>query len=71
MRVSSCLLLFLSLFFELNSPLSSLSQVVNALLTQLDKLKNRKNVLIMTTSNIAQAIGSSRFFLRVFATRLL
>ena len=33
-------------------------QVVNALLTQLDKLKDRKNVLIMTTSNIAQAIGT-------------
>lgn len=34
-------------------------QVVNALLTQLDKLKHRKNVLVMSTSNIAQAIGSS------------
>jgi SpoVK/Ycf46/Vps4 family AAA+-type ATPase len=34
-------------------------QVVNALLTQLDKLRNRKNVLIMTTSNIAQSIGES------------
>lgn len=32
-------------------------RVVNALLTQLDKLKHRKNVLIMATSNIAQAIG--------------
>lgn len=32
-------------------------QVVNALLTQLDKLKHRKNVLVMSTSNIAQAIG--------------
>jgi hypothetical protein len=32
-------------------------QVVNALLTQLDKLKTRKNVLVMTTSNIAGAIG--------------
>lgn len=35
-------------------------QVVNALLTQLDKLKHRKNVLVMSTSNIAQAIGMSR-----------
>lgn len=33
------------------------TQVVNALLTQLDKLKHRKNVLVMSTSNIAQAIG--------------
>jgi SpoVK/Ycf46/Vps4 family AAA+-type ATPase len=33
------------------------SQVVNALLTQLDKLKHRKNVLVMSTSNIAHAIG--------------
>lgn len=32
-------------------------QVVNALLTQLDKLKHRKNVLIMSTSNLAKAIG--------------
>lgn len=32
-------------------------QVVNALLTQLDKLKLRKNVLIMATSNLVSAIG--------------
>ena len=32
-------------------------QVVNALLTQLDKLKHRKNVLIMSTSNLVKAIG--------------
>lgn len=32
-------------------------RVVNALLTQLDKLKHRKNVLIMSTSNLAKAIG--------------
>ncbi|KAL7415362.1 P-loop containing nucleoside triphosphate hydrolase protein [Mrakia frigida] len=38
---------------------SDAMRVVNALLTQLDKLKNRKNVLIMTTSNIAQAIDSA------------
>lgn len=30
---------------------------VNALLTQLDKLKHSKNVLIMSTSNLASAIG--------------
>lgn len=35
-------------------------RVVNALLTQLDKLKHRKNVLVMSTSNIAQAIGELR-----------
>lgn len=34
-------------------------QVVNALLTQLDKLKTRKNVLVLTTSNITEAIGAS------------
>lgn len=32
-------------------------QVVNALLTQLDKLKHRKNCLVMTTSNLSEAIG--------------
>lgn len=32
-------------------------RVVNALLTQLDKLKHRKNVLIMATSNLVKAIG--------------
>ena len=32
-------------------------RVVNALLTQLDKLKQRKNVLIMSTSNLVKAIG--------------
>ncbi|KAK9899767.1 AAA-domain-containing protein [Cystobasidium minutum MCA 4210] len=31
-------------------------RVVNALLTQLDKLKNRKNVLVLTTSNLSGAI---------------
>ncbi len=34
-----------------------IAQVVNALLTQLDKLKHRKNVLIMSTSNLVKAIG--------------
>ena len=33
-------------------------QVVNALLTQLDKLKHKKNVLVMSTSNLAKAIGT-------------
>ncbi|KAG8865286.1 hypothetical protein FRB96_000176 [Tulasnella sp. 330] len=34
-------------------------RVVNALLTQLDKLKHRKNVLVMTTSNLADAIDTA------------
>ncbi|GJE84624.1 AAA family ATPase [Phanerochaete sordida] len=34
-------------------------RVVNALLTQLDKLKHRKNVLVMSTSNLAKAIDSA------------
>lgn len=38
------------------------AQVVNALLTQLDKLKHRKNVLVMTTSNLSAAIGASPAF---------
>ena len=40
---------------------SSLCQVVNALLTGLDRLKRLKNVLVMTTSNIAGAIGALRY----------
>lgn len=34
-----------------------ISQVVNALLTQIDKLKSSPNVVILTTSNITAAIG--------------
>lgn len=34
-------------------------RVVNALLTQLDKLKQRRNCLVMTTSNISDSIGRS------------
>ncbi|TKA52078.1 hypothetical protein B0A53_04738 [Rhodotorula sp. CCFEE 5036] len=34
-------------------------RVVNALLTQLDKLKHRKNCLIMTTSNLSEAIDNA------------
>lgn len=34
-------------------------QVVNALLTQLDKLKHRKNVMVMATSNLANAIDTA------------
>ncbi|KAI0030229.1 P-loop containing nucleoside triphosphate hydrolase protein [Vararia minispora EC-137] len=33
-------------------------RVVNALLTQLDKLRFKKNVLVVSTSNLAKAIGS-------------
>jgi SpoVK/Ycf46/Vps4 family AAA+-type ATPase len=34
-------------------------RVVNALLTQLDKLKQRKNVLVMATSNLPDAIDTA------------
>ena len=34
-------------------------RVVNALLTQIDQLKQHRNVLIMTTSNISEAIGKA------------
>ncbi|GAA5897625.1 Pch2p [Sporobolomyces salmoneus] len=34
-------------------------RVVNALLTQLDKLKQRKNCLVMTTSNLSSAIDNA------------
>ncbi|KAF8511192.1 P-loop containing nucleoside triphosphate hydrolase protein [Gautieria morchelliformis] len=34
-------------------------RVVNALLTQLDKLRHKKNVLVMSTSNLAKAIDSA------------
>ncbi|TCD71325.1 hypothetical protein EIP91_011096 [Steccherinum ochraceum] len=34
-------------------------RVVNALLTQLDKLKRRKNVLVMATSNLPKAIDTA------------
>ncbi|WVQ80888.1 hypothetical protein IAT38_002995 [Cryptococcus sp. DSM 104549] len=41
-----------------NEPSDSL-RVVNALLTQLDKLRTRKNVLVMTTSNLVDAIDEA------------
>lgn len=34
-------------------------RVVNAILTQLDKLKQRKNVLVMTTSNLSESIDNA------------
>lgn len=37
--------------------MNAVFQVVNALLTQLDKLKSSPNVIILTTSNITAAIG--------------
>ncbi|KAE8705250.1 Pachytene checkpoint protein 2-like protein [Hibiscus syriacus] len=37
-------------------------RVVNALLTQMDKLKSAPNVIIMTTSNITAAIGWRRIY---------
>ena len=33
---------------------------MNALLTQLDKLRHKKNVLVVSTSNLATAIGQRR-----------
>jgi SpoVK/Ycf46/Vps4 family AAA+-type ATPase len=41
-----------------NEPSDAL-RVVNALLTQLDKLKRHKNVLVIATSNLPDAIGAS------------
>ncbi|MCI21910.1 pachytene checkpoint protein 2 like, partial [Trifolium medium] len=35
-------------------------RVVNALLTQMDKLKSSPNVIILTTSNITAAIGKPK-----------
>lgn len=37
-------------------------RVVNALLTQIDKLKSEKNVLICSTSNLTTAIGMQNYF---------
>jgi pachytene checkpoint protein 2 len=34
-------------------------RVVNALLTQLDRMRKKKNVLFMSTSNLVGAIGQS------------
>lgn len=34
-------------------------RVVNAILTQLDKLKHKKNVLVMTTSNLSESIDNA------------
>ncbi|KAF9162949.1 Pachytene checkpoint protein 2 [Actinomortierella ambigua] len=51
-----------------NEPTDSI-RVVNALLTQIDKLKKQRNVLIMTTSNMKQAIDTAfldRADMRVF-----
>ncbi|KAG9317224.1 AAA-domain-containing protein [Chiua virens] len=44
---------------QIFSSSSGLIQVVNALLTQLDKLRHRKNVLVMSTSNLVKAIDSA------------
>jgi SpoVK/Ycf46/Vps4 family AAA+-type ATPase len=41
-----------------NEPSDSI-RVVNALLTQIDQLKTRQNVLIMTTSNVSDAIDEA------------
>ncbi|WWC66819.1 uncharacterized protein I206_100726 [Kwoniella pini CBS 10737] len=52
-----------------NEPSDSL-RVVNALLTQLDKLRTRKNVLVMTTSNLVDAIDEA-FMSRVDMVELV
>ena len=41
--------------------------MVNALLTQLDRLKHKKNVLVMSTSNLAKAIGLFSFGLSILS----
>ncbi|PPS05762.1 hypothetical protein GOBAR_AA14883 [Gossypium barbadense] len=45
-----------ALDYFVNSFLNALLYVVNALLTQMDKLKSSPNVIILTTSNITAAI---------------
>jgi SpoVK/Ycf46/Vps4 family AAA+-type ATPase len=40
-------------------PPVSCTQAVNALLTQIDRLKHYENVLVLTTSNITEAIGTA------------
>lgn len=40
-----------------NEP-SDAIRVVNAVLTQLDRLKSHKNVLVLATSNVTGAIGT-------------
>ncbi|WVQ62665.1 uncharacterized protein L199_000812 [Kwoniella botswanensis] len=52
-----------------NEPSDSL-RVVNALLTQLDRLRIRKNVLVMTTSNLLDAIDEA-FLSRVDLSELV
>lgn len=47
----------LSRLLPITCTLENASQVVNALLTQMDKLKSSPNVIILTTSNITAAIG--------------
>lgn len=37
-------------------------RVVNALLTQIDKLRHRENILIVTTSNLSESIGMFKPF---------
>ncbi|RUP52415.1 P-loop containing nucleoside triphosphate hydrolase protein [Jimgerdemannia flammicorona] len=41
---------------DVKNHIRNLLRVVNALLTQIDKLKSKKNVLILATSNITEAI---------------
>lgn len=48
---------FAPLLAYIRVPECRIPQVVNALLTQLDKLKLKRNVLIISTSNLPDAIG--------------
>lgn len=45
-------------------------RVVNALLTQLDRLRQRKNVLVLATSNLAGAIGELSILRKSWELRL-
>lgn len=45
-------------------------RVVNVLLTQLDKLKSRRNVLVMTTSNMIEA-SDCTYTIQVFLCHIL
>ena len=46
-------------------------RVVNALLTQIDQLKTKSNVIVLTTSNITGAIGIAIFRISFFLTVFL
>jgi AAA+ superfamily predicted ATPase len=55
---------YLPAIIRRHSDMHAIFKVVNAVLTQLDKLKHRKNALVLTTSNLSQAIGTTLHFWR-------